>query len=98
MLCGPLPQGTTNDFKLEPPRTGALDAKSSTATPNDEDGATQFSVTKSEMPPDHHLLTAKPGARERPPDSANLAQQENNQVNTGGGDTPVCGRDKVAGY
>ena len=50
------------------------------------------------MPPDHHLLTAKPGARERPPDSANLAQQENNQVNTGGGDTPVCGRDKVAEY
>ena len=50
------------------------------------------------MPPDHHLLTANPGARERPPDSANLAQQENNQVNTGGGDTPVCGRDKVAGY
>ena len=44
MLCGPLPQGTTNDFKLEPPRTGALDAKSSTATPNDEDGATQFNI------------------------------------------------------
>ena len=47
------------------------------------------------MSPDHHLLTAKPGARERPPDGANLAQQENDQVNTGGGDTPVCGRDKV---
>ena len=78
---------------------GALDAKSSTTTHdnNDGDGATQFSVTKSEMPPDHHLLTAKPGARGGPPDGANLAQQENNQVNTGGGDTPVCGRDKVAG-
>ena len=47
MLCGPLPQGTTNDFKLEPPRTGALDAKISTATHDikDGDGATQFSVT-----------------------------------------------------
>ena len=46
----------------------------------------------------NHLLAAKPGAGGGPPDGANLARLENNQVNiTEHGDTPNFGRAKVTG-
>lgn len=88
---------TTNDFKLEPQSDdGTLDSKYGTTThDNSKNGATQLSVTLSEMPAGDHLLAAKPGAGGGPPDGANLARLENNQVKDG--DTPNFGRAKVTG-
>lgn len=90
---GPFCQDTRNGLKLEPqPDAGAVSKYSSTThETNEGDGVIQFS----EMPPGNHLLAAKPGAGGGPPDGANLARLENNQVKDG--DTPNFGRAKVTG-
>lgn len=94
VVCTLLPQDhTTNDFKLEPQSDdGTLDSKYGTTThDNSKNGATQLSVTLSEMPAGDHLLAAKPGAGGAgPPQNDQVKTTERTETRP-----TSCGRDKV---